>query len=296
MRGRTDTGVMAIETEKLRYVYNPKTPFEKTALDDITLSIEDGDFFGIIGHTGSGKSTLISHFNALTRVQSGKITVFGDDITPKKIDFKKLRSTVGMVFQYPEYQLFAETVEKDVEFGCKNIGLDKDECAVRVKEAIELVGLDYEKFKDRSPFELSGGQRRRVALAGVLAMRPKILVLDEPTAGLDPRGKSEIMDLVRDIRKSCPTTVMISHNMDEIAEYCNKIAVLSDGKLYGVFEPRQLFGKTELLKSLGLDVPQVTKIACALADLGFGVDRSAVTLSELTYEIEKEFNTAEEDE
>ena len=272
---------MSIEIEKLRYVYSPKTPFEK-----VTFTIEDGDFFGIIGHTGSGKSTLVSHLNALTRVMSGKITVDGVDITPKKIDFKALRSKVGMVFQYPEYQLFADTVEKDVEFGCKNIGIADAECKERVKEAIELVGLDYEQVKDRSPFELSGGQKRRVALAGVLAMRPKVLVLDEPTAGLDPKGKREIMNLVRDIRKSCPTTVMISHNMDEVAEYCNKIAVMSDGKLYGVFTPNELFGKGELLKSLGLSVPKVTSIANRLADCGFDIDRGIVRADELVKAIE----------
>ncbi len=277
---------MSIEIEKLRYVYSPKTPFEKVALNDVTFTIEDGDFFGIIGHTGSGKSTLVSHLNALTRVMSGKITVDGVDITPKKIDFKALRSKVGMVFQYPEYQLFADTVEKDVEFGCKNIGIADAECKERVKEAIELVGLDYEQVKDRSPFELSGGQKRRVALAGVLAMRPKVLVLDEPTAGLDPKGKREIMNLVRDIRKSCPTTVMISHNMDEVAEYCNKIAVMSDGKLYGVFTPNELFGKGELLKSLGLSVPKVTSIANRLADCGFDIDRGIVRADELVKAIE----------
>lgn len=278
---------MSIEIEKLKYVYSPKTPFEKVALDDVTFTIEDGDFFGIIGHTGSGKSTLVSHLNALTRVMSGRIVVDGVDITPKKIDFKALRSKVGMVFQYPEYQLFADTVEKDVEFGCRNIGLSDGECKERVKEAIELVGLDYDEVKERSPFELSGGQKRRVALAGVLAMRPKALVLDEPTAGLDPKGKREIMNLVLNVRSSCPTTVMISHNMDEVAEYCNKIAVMSDGKLYGVFTPNELFGKGELLKSLGLSVPKVTSIAGRLADRGFDIDRGIVKIDELVKAIER---------
>ena len=278
---------MSIEIQELRYVYSPKTPFEKIALDDVTLTVEDGDFFGIIGHTGSGKSTLISHFNALTRVQHGRITVDGTDITPKKIDFKSLRSRVGMVFQYPEYQLFAETVAKDVECGCRNIGIKDDECAERVKEAIELVGLDYEEIKDRSPFELSGGQKRRVGLAGVLAMRPKILVLDEPTAGLDPRGKREILDLILKIRSSCPTTVMISHNMDEVAQYCNKIAVMSGGRLYGVFTPSELFSQKELLNSLSLGVPKVTSIAGALADRGFDIDRGIVKASELVEAISR---------
>lgn len=279
---------MAIKIENLRYVYSPKTPFEKVALDGVSLHIEKGDFFGVIGHTGSGKSTLVSHFNALTRVQSGKILVDGQDITPKKIDFKKLRSKVGMVFQYPEYQLFADTVQKDVEFGCKNIGLSQQECAERAKEAIELVGLNYDEIKDRSPFELSGGQKRRAALAGVLAMRPEILVLDEPTAGLDPRGKSEILQLIMKIRTTCPTTVMISHNMDEVAQYCNKIAVMSGGKLYGIFTPHELFSRRELLEELRLSVPKVTGIAGRLADMGMNIDRGIVRPEDLADAIERE--------
>lgn len=279
---------MAIEIENLRYVYSPKTPFEKVALDEVSLHIEKGDFFGVIGHTGSGKSTLVSHFNALTRVQSGKILVDGQDITPKKIDFKKLRSKVGMVFQYPEYQLFADTVQKDVEFGCKNIGLSEQECAERAKEAIELVGLNYDEIKDRPPFELSGGQKRRAALAGVLAMRPEILVLDEPTAGLDPKGKGEILQLIMKIRATCPTTVMISHNMDEVAQYCNKIAVMSGGKLYGVFTPHELFSRRELLEELRLSVPKVTGIAGRLADMGMNIDRGIVRPEDLADAIERE--------
>lgn len=278
---------MAIKIEELSYVYSPKTPFEKAALIDVSLHIEEGDFFGIIGHTGSGKSTLVSHFNALTRIQSGKIYVDGTDISPKKIDFKALRAKVGMVFQYPEYQLFDETVFKDVAFGCRNLGLGEEETAQRVKDAIELVGLNFEEVKERSPFELSGGQKRRAALAGVLAMRPKILVLDEPTAGLDPRGKKEILQLIADIRKTCPTTVMISHNMDEVAQYCNKIAVMSDGKLYGVFSPGELFSQSDLLASLRLSMPAVTRLAGMLADKGLDVDRGIVNPDDLVAAIER---------
>lgn len=278
---------MSIKIENLRYVYSQKTPFEKVALDDITMEIEDCDFFGIIGHTGSGKSTLVTHFNALTRVQSGKIFLGEIDLTPKKIDFKKVRSTVGMVFQYPEYQLFAETVEKDVEFGCKNLGLSKEECSERVRRAIELVGLDYESVKDRSPFELSGGQKRRVALAGVLSMRPNILVLDEPTAGLDPRGKREIMGLIESVRVDCPTTVMISHNMDEVAGYCDKVAVMSGGKLYGIFTPSELFSQKELLEDLGLAMPKVTALAEKLRERGFDIARGIVRPEVLVSEIER---------
>lgn len=272
-----------IEVKKLSYVYSPKTPFTTQALFDIDLKIETGDFFGIIGSTGAGKSTLVGHFNALTRIQknSGTILVDDMDLSAKKLDIKRLRAKVGMVFQYPEHQLFDDTVEKDVMFGPKNLGLSADEQAERAKEAIELVGLDYGEIKERSPFELSGGQKRRVALAGVLAMRPEILVLDEPTAGLDPVGKRDIMDLVSSVRSICPTVVMISHNMDEIAEYCNKIAVLSHGRVKGVFTPRELFGSEKLLVECGVELPLVTELAARLCAAGFDIDGSITEESEL---------------
>ena len=273
---------MPIRIEHLNYVYNEKTTFATAALKDISLEIHEGDFLGVIGHTGSGKSTLISHLNALTRIQSGVIFVDDIDLRPKKLDFKKLRSKVGMVFQYPEYQLFAETVYKDVAFGPENIKLPEEEIAVRVKEAIGLVGLDFDAVKDRSPFELSGGQMRRVALAGVIAMKPEYLVLDEPTAGLDPRGKTEIMQRVKSIARTCKSVIMISHNMDEVAAYCNRIAVLSQGKLYGVYEPRELFRSREMLKSLKIDVPAVTSLAAGLYERGFNVDPSIIDEKELT--------------
>lgn len=277
---------MSIEIQELRYVYSPKTPFEKIALDDVTLTVEDGDFFGIIGHTGSGKSTLISHFNALTRVQHGRITVDGTDITPKKIDFKSLRSRVGMVFQYPEYQLFAETVREDVAFGAKNIGIKGDELDTRVKSAIEMVGLDYADVAERSPFDLSGGQKRRVALAGVLAMHPKILVLDEPTAGLDPRGKRDILNLITEIKSAlCPTVIMISHNMDEVAEYCDKIAVMANGELKFVSTPRELFSRADTLEELHIETPCVTALARELNGRGLNVSVAALTEDELVEEI-----------
>ena len=273
---------MSIIIKNLSYVYSPKSPYEKQALKNINLTIEDGDYFGIIGHTGSGKSTLISHLNALTRIQSGSIIVDDIDLKPKKLDYKKLRSTVGMVFQYPEYQLFDETVEKDVAFGPKNIKVPEAEIKDRVKQAIEMVGLDYEKFKDRSPFELSGGQKRRVALAGVLAMRPKILVLDEPTAGLDPRGKREILELIDKVKDElCHTVVMISHNMDEIARSCNKIGVMSNGELRCVLPPKELFSRRELLEELNIKMPIVTEFACMLADRGLNIDRGTVSEDEL---------------
>lgn len=280
---------MPIKIEHLNYVYNQKTSFATAALNDISLEIREGDFLGVIGHTGSGKSTLISHLNALTRIQSGVIFVDDMDLRPKKIDFKKLRSKVGMVFQYPEYQLFAETVYKDVAFGPENIKLPEEEIAKRVEEAIGLVGLDFASIKDRSPFELSGGQMRRVALAGVIAMKPEYLVLDEPTAGLDPRGKTEIMQLVKNIAATCKSVIMISHNMDEVAEYCNRIAVLSQGKLYGVYEPRELFRSRELLKSLKIDVPAVTALAAGLNEHGFNVDPSIINEEELIEAVRAEY-------
>ncbi len=280
---------MPIKIEHLSYVYNPKTAFASSALEDINLAVEKGDFLGIIGHTGSGKSTLVTHLNALTRIQTGAIFVDEIDLRPKKIDFKKLRSRVGMVFQYPEYQLFDETVYKDVAFGPKNLGLGAEEIAERVREAIELVGLNYETVKDRSPFELSGGQMRRVALAGVIAMRPEVLVLDEPTAGLDPRGKTEIMDLCKRLHENCPIIIMISHNMDEVAKYCNRVAVMSDGKLYGVFAPRELFAQTELLRSLHIEPPSVAAIAETLNARGFTVDASIIDEDELVEAIVAEW-------
>lgn len=272
-----------IDVKNLSFVYSPKTPFTTQALFGIDLSIERGDFFGIIGSTGAGKSTLVSHFNALTRIQkkSGTVIVDGMDLSAKKIDLKKLRATVGMVFQYPEHQLFDETVERDVMFGPKNLGLDKDEQLERAKEAIALVGLDYNEIADRSPFELSGGQKRRVALAGVLAMRPQVLVLDEPTAGLDPVGKRDIMELIVRVKSVCPTVVMISHNMDEIASYCNKIAVLSHGKVLCVKTPRELFSSRELLERGDVRLPLITQIASGLSERGVNIDPSILSEDEL---------------
>ncbi len=279
-----------IDVRQLSYVYSPKTPFAKQALADITMRISDGDFFGIIGGTGAGKSTLVSHFNALTRVQKKSGTVLVDDIDlgAKKVDLKRVRAKVGMVFQYPEHQLFDDTVEKDVRFGPKNLGLSAEEQEERARQAIELVGLDYDEFASRSPFELSGGQKRRVALAGVLAMRPEILVLDEPTAGLDPVGKRDIMELVVRIKETtCPTVVMISHNMDEIATYCNKIAVLGRGRLLGVFDPRALFGTEKALREGSVRLPLVTEIAGKLNAAGVDVDPAILKEDELVHAILK---------
>ena len=281
---------MSIQIEHLNYVYDPKSPFANRALDDVSLTIEGGDFFGIIGHTGSGKSTLVSHLNALIRVQTKLnpdcvLRVSGIDLAAKKPDLKALRERVGMVFQYPEYQLFADSVRDDVAYGPRNLGLSAEETDVRVREAVRLVGLDYDEIAERSPFELSGGQKRRVAVAGVIAMRPEVLILDEPTAGLDPRGKHEILALVREIKKSCPTIIMVSHNMDEIAECCNKVAVLGEGKIMGVFTPAELFSRRELIHSLGLELPTVTECAAFLAERIPGVRPDTLTEEELLDEL-----------
>lgn len=278
---------MSIVIENLSYVYSPKTPFEHKALDNISLTVEDGDFLGIIGATGSGKSTFIQHLNGLIKLTSGKITVDGIELHNKP-DLKKLRAEVGMVFQYPEYQLFDETVEKDVSFGPKNLGLKKDEIAERVKEAVETVGLDYEQFKERSPFELSGGQKRRVAIAGVIAMRPQILVLDEPTAGLDPVGRIEMFDLIAKLKETTvKTIIMVSHNMDEISEVANKIAVLEHGKLRFHGTPKEFFKHAEELEEIGLDIPTAIKLKNELKARGVELSDDIVTANDFVEAVVK---------
>lgn len=278
---------MSIVIENLSYVYSPKTPFEHKALDNISLTVEDGDFLGIIGATGSGKSTFIQHLNGLIKLTSGKIIVDGIELHNKP-DLKKLRAEVGMVFQYPEYQLFDETVEKDVSFGPKNLGLKKDEIAERVKEAVETVGLDYEQFKERSPFELSGGQKRRVAIAGVIAMRPQILILDEPTAGLDPVGRIEMFDLIAKLKETTvKTIIMVSHNMDEISEVANKIAVLEHGKLSFHGTPKELFKHAEELEEIGLDIPTAIKLENELKARGVELSDDIVTANDFVEAVVK---------
>ncbi len=279
---------MRIVAEHLGYTYNARSPFSTRALDGIDLTIEEGEFFGIIGHTGSGKSTFVQHLNGLLRVPSaekhGKKKMRGDtvlrvgdfDLTDKKTDFRALRRSVGMVFQYPEYQLFAETVFDDVAFGYKNFAEKKperEELEKVVREALEIVGLDYEEIKEMSPFDLSGGQKRRVAIAGVIVTRPEVLVLDEPAAGLDPLGKREVMELLHRLhREWCKTVVVVSHDMDEIAENCTRVAVFADGKVKYVLPPRELFRRSDELLSLGLDIPLTAKLVLALAARGIDID------------------------
>ena len=279
---------MSIEVKDLSYVYSPGTPYAAAALNGVTITVNEGDFLGIIGKTGSGKSTFIQHLNALIRLQTGSIKVYDVDLTQKKPDLKKLRGTVGMVMQYPEYQLFDETVEKDVAYGPKNLGLPEEEIKDRVKEAIELVGLSYEEVRDRSPFELSGGQKRRVAIAGVIAMRPRVLILDEPTAGLDPRGKKDIMSLVRKLKEtSSPTIIIISHDMDAVAENCDKVALFSEGKIQAMGSPREMFYDEKTLALAEMDVPSVVKIAREMEKQGVKLSGKPVKRKELVDEIRR---------
>jgi energy-coupling factor transport system ATP-binding protein len=278
---------MPIIIDDLSYTYSPNTAFAHDALKHVHMTIDDGEFLGIIGHTGSGKSTLVLHLNGLIKLTSGKIMVNDIDLS-KKYDYKKLRSTVGIVFQYPEYQLFDETVEKDIAFGPKNLGLSKEEVAYRVKTAMGMVGLDYESVKDRSPFELSGGQKRRAALAGVIAMHPKILVLDEPTAGLDPKGKESILSLIHSIKKATQATViMISHNMDEVSENCTRVAVLNQGELLYYLKTEELLNYAQELNSIGLDISTSAKIARNLRERGIPLKNGIHKQDQLINEVLK---------
>ena len=250
---------MSLKLEHVTYTYNPGTAYEMHALKDISLEIPAGQFVGIIGHTGSGKSTLIQHFNGLMRPTSGIVSYKEENIWQEAYSLKRLRSQVGLVFQYPEHQLFEETVEKDVAFGPKNLGLPEEEIARRVKHAIKMVGLNFEKVRDKSPFELSGGQMRRVAIAGVLAMEPDVLILDEPTAGLDPHGRDEILGQIKWLHeKKKITVILVSHSMEDVGKLVDKIIVMHAGEVVFFDTPSKVFTEIETLESIGLAVPEVT--------------------------------------
>ena len=252
---------MSIKVKELNHIYDKGMPTEQAALTDISFEIGDGEFVGIIGHTGSGKSTLLQHLNGLLKASSGTIEIGDVDITRPGVSMVEIRKKVGLVFQYPEYQLFEETVAKDVAYGPKNLGLSEEEIDERVREAIMLVGLDYDTVAERSPFELSGGQKRAVAIAGVIAMRPQVLILDEPTAGLDPKAHKDVLGMIKEVhRRTGNITILVSHNMSDVAEMTDKVIVIDGGKLVTVGTPMEVFSKGDLLKDIGLDLPPITEI------------------------------------
>lgn len=278
---------MSIKVKNVNYTYSEGTAYEMHALKNINLEIPDGQFVGLIGHTGSGKSTLTQHLNGLTKATSGKIYFNGKDIYGENFSMKELRSKVGLVFQYPEHQLFEATVLEDVCFGPKNQGLSKEEQQERAREALKSVGLD-ESCYGKSPFELSGGQKRRAAIAGVIAMKPSVLILDEPTAGLDPRGRDEILDLVADMHRNYGCTViLVSHSMEDVANYVERIIVMNDGQVLYDDTPRQVFRHYQKLEEIGLAAPQVTYLMHELKEEGFPVDCDATTIEEAKAEILK---------
>ena len=260
-----------IKTENLTHIYSPDTPFEKAAINGLNIEIEEGKFVGIMGHTGSGKSTFIQHLNGLLKPTSGKIYIDGEDIWKDKQTLRQTRFKVGLVFQYPEYQLFEETVYKDIAFGPKNMGLSEDEIDSRVREAAGLVGID-EKMLKKSPFDLSGGQKRRAAIAGVMAMKPKILILDEPTAGLDPYGRDKILEEIDSYHEQTKSTVLlVSHSMEDIAKHAEQILVMNKSEVFCFGETADVFKRAEEIEKIGLDIPQISKIAARLRENGVDI-------------------------
>ena len=269
-----------IETRHLTHIYNAGMPDATTALEDVSFAVEEGDFVGIIGSTGSGKSTLITHFNGILKPTSGQVLLDGKDIWAKGQDIRKVRFSVGLVFQYPEYQLFEETIYKDIAFGPKNMGLSEEEIDRRVRSAAYFVGLRDDQL-DKSPFELSGGQKRRVAIAGVIAMEPKVLILDEPTAGLDPVGVESILGNIRDYHKAHNATIiLVSHSMEEMARTVDRLVVVNDGRLPFQGTPRQVFTHGAELEAMGLGVPQMTRVFHRLRQMGVGIDPSVYTIEQ----------------
>lgn len=271
---------MSMKFENVSFTYSPNTAFEIHALKNINMEIHDGEFIGIIGHTGSGKSTLVQHFNGLMKATSGVIYYNGENIYAEGYSMKNLRSKVGLVFQYPEHQLFEVDVLTDVCFGPKNLGLSKEEAEARARKALQMVGLK-EKYYKQSPFEMSGGQKRRVAIAGVLAMEPEVLILDEPTAGLDPKGRDEILEQLKRIHKERQITIiLVSHSMEDVAKYVDRIIVMNQGEAMYDGTPKEVFSHYKELEKVGLAAPQVTYIMNALAEKGFDVDTEATTIKE----------------
>ncbi|AUM97231.1 TPA: energy-coupling factor transporter ATPase [Clostridium botulinum] len=279
---------MSIKIENLTHVYMEGTPFEKKAIDNINITIEDGEFVALIGHTGSGKSTLIQHINGLLKPKSGNIIIDNVNIADKGVKLSSIRKKVGLVFQYPEYQLFEETIEKDIAFGPINLGLNQEEILNRVKRAMNIVGLDYEVYKDKSPFELSGGQKRRVAIAGVVAMEPKILILDEPTAGLDPKARDDIYSKIQALRKEYNMTIiLVSHSMEDVAKFADKILVMHKGKCVLQGKPCEVFKEIDALESIGLAAPEVTYLVQKLRKKGFNLPDNIYTIEKAKKELLK---------
>lgn len=280
---------MSIKTENIIYVYGEGTPFKTIALNDVSIDIEKGDFVGIIGHTGSGKSTLIQLLNGLELPASGKVIVDDKHVGSDKSELRKIRQSVGLVFQYPEYQLFEETVEKDVAFGPLNLGLPESEINIRVKDSLQAVGFDYNDIKDKSPFDLSGGQKRRVAIAGVLAMKTDYLILDEPTAGLDPAGRNEIFEQIKRLHKANnQTVILVSHSMEDIAKLVEKVIVLYKGKVHMQGSPKEIYRNAQELVKIGLGVPQIVEVVMELRKNGFNIKDDIITVEEAKNEIIKE--------
>lgn len=287
---------MSIKIENLTHIYMKRSPFEKKAIDNINLSIDDGEFVALIGHTGSGKSTLIQHINGLLKPEEGKIFIDDIDITEKNVKLSEVRKKVGLVFQYPEYQLFEETIEKDIAFGPKNLGLNENDVLSRVKRAMELVGLDYDTYKDKSPFDLSGGQKRRVAIAGVVAMEPKVLILDEPTAGLDPKGRDDILKQIKLLHEEYHMTIiLVSHSMEDVAKVADRVLVMDRGKCILDGPPSKVFNESDTLESVGLAVPQVTYLIKRLNLKNFNISEGAFTVEQAKKEILKNLRRTNND-
>lgn len=279
---------MSIKIENLTHIYMAKTPFEKVALSNVNVNINDGEFVALIGHTGSGKSTLIQHMNGLLKPNKGKIFVDDVDITANGVKLTDIRKKVGLVFQYAEYQLFEETIEKDIMFGPKNLGLNDEEALARTKRAMDMVGLDYETYRNKSPFDLSGGQKRRVAIAGVVAMEPRVLILDEPTAGLDPKGRDEILGELYKLHKSYNMTIiLVSHSMEDVAKVADRILVMDEGKCVLDGTPQEIFKEVDTLENVGLAVPQVTYLMRELRRVGFELPDDIFTLEQAKKELLK---------
>ena len=273
---------MPIELKNVTNTYSEGSAFQATAIRDVSLTIEDGEFIAVVGHTGSGKSTLVQHLNGLLKPTGGQILIDGEDLNAPGADRRRIRQKVGLVFQYPEYQLFEETVAKDIAFGPKNLGLSAEEIDARVRRAMAHVHLDYDKYAQRSPFELSGGQMRRVAIAGVLAMEPKVLILDEPTAGLDPRGRDRILGMVQELHaKGGTTVIMVSHSMDDVARLATRLVVMSKGELVATGTPREIFRQVDMMESIGLGVPEAARLCALLRQRGVKLPDDLYTPEEL---------------